>query len=41
MTNQLQVYFAIMKPVLPQICTRYEIRILVYHLSDKRHAFAQ
>ena len=41
MTNQLPVYFAIMKPVLPQVCTRYEIRNPVYHLLDIRHAFAQ
>ena len=41
MTNQLPVYFAIMKPVLPQVCTRYEIRNPVYHLPDIRHAFAQ
>ena len=41
MTNQLPVYFAIMKPVLPQVCTRYEIRNPVYHLPDIRHSFAQ
>ena len=41
MTNQLPVYFAIMKPVLPQVCTRYEIRNPIYHLLDIRHAFAQ
>ena len=41
MTNQLPVYFAKMKPVLPQVCTRYEIRNPVYHLPDIRHAFAQ
>ena len=40
-TNQLPVYFAIMKSVLPQVCTRYEIRNPVYHLPDIRHAFAQ
>ena len=39
--NQLPVYLAIIKPVLPQVCTRYEIRNLVYHLPDIRHAFAQ
>ena len=41
MTNQLPVYFAKMKPVLPQVCTRYEIRNPVYHLPDIRHALAQ
>ena len=41
MTNQLPIYFAIMKPVLPQVGTRHEIRNPVYHLPDIRHAFAQ
>ena len=41
MTNQLPAYFAIMKPVLPQVCTRYEIRNPVYYLPDIKHAFAQ
>ena len=41
MTNQLPEYFAIMKPVLPQVCTLSEIRNPVYHLPDVRHAFAQ
>ena len=30
MTNQLPVYFAIMKPVLPQVCTRYVFQELNY-----------
>ena len=41
MTNQLPVYFAIMKLVLPQVCTRYEKRNPVYHLPDIRYAYAQ
>ena len=30
-----------MKSVLLLVCTRYEIRNLVYHLPNIRHAFAQ
>ena len=30
-----------MKPVLPQVCTRCEIRNPVYHLPDIRHVFPQ
>ena len=41
MSDQLPVYFAIMKLVLPQVSTRCEIRNPVYHLPDMRHAFAQ
>ena len=41
MSNQLPVYFAIMKPVMLQVCTRYEIRNPVYDLPDMRHAFSQ
>ena len=26
MTNQLSAYFAIMKPVLPQVCTRVGVK---------------
>ena len=40
-SDQLSVYFATMKLVLPQVCTRCEIRNPVYHLPDIRHAFAQ
>ena len=29
-----------MKPVLLQVCTRYEIRNPFYYLPDIRHAFA-
>ena len=28
-----------MKPVLPQICSRYEVRNPVFHLPDIRHSF--
>ena len=27
--------------VLPQICARYEVRNLVFHLPDIRHSFAE
>ena len=30
-----------MKPVLPIICTRYEIRNPVFHLPNIRHSFAE
>ena len=30
-----------MKPTLPQVCTRYEIRNSVYHLPNARHTFAK
>ena len=30
-----------MKPTLPQVCTRYEIRNSVYHLPNARHTFAE
>ena len=30
-----------MKPVLPQLCSRYEVRNPVFHLSDIRHSFAE
>ena len=30
-----------MKPVLPQICSRYEVRNPVFHLPDIRHTFAE
>ena len=34
MTNQLPVYFTLVKLVLPQVCTRYKIRNPVYHLPE-------
>ena len=33
--------FSVMKPVLPQICSRYEVRNPVFHLPDIRHSFAE
>ena len=30
-----------MKPVLPIICTRYEIRNAVFHLPNIRHSFGE
>ena len=30
-----------MNPVLPQICSRYEVRNPVFHLPDIRHSFAE
>ena len=41
MNNQLPTYFFRMKPVLPIICTRYEIRNSVFHLSNIRHSFGE
>ena len=41
MNNQLPIYFSVMKPVLPQICSRYEVRNPVFHLPDIRHSFAE
>ena len=38
MNNQLPIYFSVMKPVLPQICSRYEVRNPVFHLPDIRHS---
>ena len=34
MNNQLPTYFSRMKPVVPIICTRYEIRNPVFHLPN-------
>ena len=41
MSNQLPTYVTVMKPTLPQVCTRYEIRKPVYHLPNVRHTFAE
>ena len=41
MNNQLPIYFSVIKPVLPQICSRYEVRNPVFHLPDIRHSFAE
>ena len=34
MSDQLPAYFTVMKPTLPRVCTRYEIRNPVYHLPN-------
>ena len=41
MNNQLPTYFSQMKPVLPVICTRYEVRKPMFHLPDIRHSFGE
>ena len=41
MSDQLPAYFTVMKPTLPQVCTRYEIRNPVNHLPNVRHTFAE
>ena len=41
MNNQLPTYFSQMKPVLPIICTRYEVRNPMFHLPDIRHSFGE
>ena len=39
--NQLPIYFELMKPPLPQVCTHYDIRSPVFHLPEIRHSFAE
>ena len=41
MNNQLPTYFSQMKPVLPIICTRDEVRNTMFHLLDIRHSFGE
>ena len=41
MHNNLQAYFSTMKPTLPTVCSRYEIRTPVFHLPYIRHTFAE
>ena len=41
MNNQLPIYFELMKPPQPQVCTYYDIRSPVFHLPDIRHSFAE
>ena len=41
MNNQLLIYFELMKPPQPQVCTYYDIRSPVFHLPDIRHSFAE
>ena len=39
--NQLPTYLSQMRPVLPVICTRYEVRNPMFHLPDIRHSFGE
>ena len=41
MHNNLPAYFSTMKPTLPTVCSRYEIRALLFHLPYVRHTFAE
>ena len=41
MHNNLPAYFSTMKPTLPTVCSRYEIRAPVFHLPYIRHTFAE
>ena len=41
MNNQLLTYFSQINPVLPIICTRYEVRNPMFHLPDIRHSFGE
>ena len=41
MNDQLPIYFVDWKPVLPRVCTRYEIRSPAFHLPLIRHKFTE
>ena len=41
MNNNLPAYFSTMKPTVPTVCSRYEIRAPVFHLPYIRHTFAE
>ena len=41
MHKNLQAYFSTMKPILPTVCSRYEIRAPVFHLPYICHTFAE
>ena len=41
MNNQLPTYFSLMKPVLPIICTQYEVRNPMFDLPEIRHSFGE
>ena len=41
MHNNLPAYFSTMKPTLPNVCSRYEIRAPVFRLPYIRHTFAE
>ena len=41
MHNDLPLYFSAMKPTLPTVCRRYEIRTPMFHLPMIRHTFSE
>ena len=41
MHNNLPAYFSTLKPTVPTVCSRYEIRAPVFHLPYIRHTFAE
>ena len=41
MYNDLPLHFSTMKPTLPTVCRRYEIRAPMFHLPMIRHTFAE
>ena len=41
MNNQLPTYFIEWRPELPRVCTRYEIRSLIFHLPVINHKFVE
>ena len=41
MNNTLPTYFDTVKPVLPQICNYYEVRVPYFHLPGIKHRFAE
>ena len=41
MHNDLPLHFSVMKPTLPTMCRRYEIRTPMFHLPMIRHTFAR
>ena len=41
MHNNFPAYLSTMEPTLPTVCSRYEIRIPVFHLPYIRHTFAE
>ena len=41
MHNDLPLYFSAMKPTLPTVCRRYEIRTPMFHFLMIRHTFAE
>ena len=41
MHNDLPLYFSAMKPTLPTVCRRHEVRTPMFHLPMIRHTFAE